>query len=248
MSVLHEIENSKVILNAEELDDYVTQSRERVAARIQTVNLHHVALARTNTAFRDALYGANRVTADGWPVALYFRCRGLRLTRVTGSQFIIDLPRKKPMSLALLGAAEEAGEIWKRDVETAGHRVVWREHGRAANWDSKLIAERIRDSGAELLIVAVTPPTGELVAHEVARLLPGVAIIAVGGSIDMATGQKKRPQRLVRALGLEWILRLSQEPRRLWRRYFFECVPALAFDILPAAMAARRGQNRSRHE
>jgi N-acetylglucosaminyldiphosphoundecaprenol N-acetyl-beta-D-mannosaminyltransferase len=45
--------------------------------------------------------------------------------------------------------------------------------------------------------------------------------MGVGGSIDVAAGLVTRAPALVQKIGLEWAYRVLQEPRRLWRRYFF---------------------------
>lgn len=41
----------------------------------------------------------------------------------------------------------------------------------------------------------------------------------VGGAFDVLAGKTKRAPRLWQRLGLEWLYRVLQEPRRLWRRY-----------------------------
>ena len=43
--------------------------------------------------------------------------------------------------------------------------------------------------------------------------------MGVGGSFDVITGKIKRAPKWVQKIGMEWFFRLSQEPRRMWRRY-----------------------------
>ena len=43
--------------------------------------------------------------------------------------------------------------------------------------------------------------------------------MGVGGSFDVVAGKTKRAPVWVRKLGLEWVYRLVQEPRRMWKRY-----------------------------
>ena len=50
--------------------------------------------------------------------------------------------------------------------------------------------------------------------------------MGVGGAIDVIAGVTKRAPRMLQRLGLEWVFRLAQEPRRLFRRYL---VTNLAF-------------------
>ena len=44
--------------------------------------------------------------------------------------------------------------------------------------------------------------------------------MGVGGSFDVYAGKVTRAPVLVQRLGLEWLFRVGQEPRRLWRRYY----------------------------
>ena len=74
------------------------------------------------------------------------------------------------------------------------------------------------------------------------------AIICGGAIIDFLGGRTKRAPRLVRSAGCEWLFRLAQEPRRLFRRYVFGNVRFLArmawlkwrsVEIAPHAYAPR---------
>jgi N-acetylglucosaminyldiphosphoundecaprenol N-acetyl-beta-D-mannosaminyltransferase len=65
--------------------------------------------------------------------------------------------------------------------------------------------------------------------------------MGVGGTFDVAAGRIRRAPRLMQRLGLEWLVRVVQEPRRMFRRYFIEDVAF--FGILARALglkAARR--------
>ena len=49
--------------------------------------------------------------------------------------------------------------------------------------------------------------------------IKAAALLAVGMAFDTTAGEKKRAPQFVRSMGMEWLHRLSQEPRRLWKRY-----------------------------
>ena len=50
---------------------------------------------------------------------------------------------------------------------------------------------------------------------------PAILGMAVGSAFDFISGIKSQAPLWIQKLGLEWLFRMSQEPRRLWRRYFF---------------------------
>ena len=80
------------------------------------------------------------------------------------------------------------------------------------------IAERIRSSGARLVFVGLGCPRQETFAYEYRESL-SIPVIAVGAAFDYQAGKLKRPPEWARRRGLEWLFRLLQEPRRLWKRY-----------------------------
>jgi N-acetylglucosaminyldiphosphoundecaprenol N-acetyl-beta-D-mannosaminyltransferase len=81
------------------------------------------------------------------------------------------------------------------------------------------IVARIRDAGADILLVAFGHPKQDLwIAAHRARLPVSVAI-GVGGTFDLIAGRFSRAPEWVRRSGLEWLYRLVQEPRRLALRY-----------------------------
>ncbi len=79
-------------------------------------------------------------------------------------------------------------------------------------------AERIRKSKAGILFAGLGCPRQEVFAYEMGQLL-SMPILAVGAAFDYHAGLLKDSPRFLERLGLRWLHRLMQEPRRLWRRY-----------------------------
>lgn len=85
------------------------------------------------------------------------------------------------------------------------------------------IVDRINSSGAELVWVGVSTPKQERwMAEHVNRLASPAVLIGVGAAFDVHAGLKRRPPGWLGPLGLFWLYRLLQEPRRLWRRYLVD--------------------------
>jgi exopolysaccharide biosynthesis WecB/TagA/CpsF family protein len=80
------------------------------------------------------------------------------------------------------------------------------------------IAARITESGARIVLVGLGCPRQETFVHAMRPLLP-MPLLAVGAAFDFHAGNLRRPPLWMRKHGLEWLWRLGQEPRRLWRRY-----------------------------
>ena len=86
--------------------------------------------------------------------------------------------------------------------------------------ESEEVTRLINESGAELVWVGISTPKQDVwMAEHAGRLDPPVVLVGVGAAFDIHSGRTKRPPRWMGPLGLYWLYRLLQEPRRLWRRY-----------------------------
>jgi exopolysaccharide biosynthesis WecB/TagA/CpsF family protein len=79
-------------------------------------------------------------------------------------------------------------------------------------------AEAIRASGARIVFVGLGCPRQEIFAYEYRDAL-SMPVVAVGAAFDYHAGMLREPPAFVQRAGLQWLYRLAQDPRRLWRRY-----------------------------
>jgi exopolysaccharide biosynthesis WecB/TagA/CpsF family protein len=82
------------------------------------------------------------------------------------------------------------------------------------------IAQSIRDSGASIVLVGLGCPRQETWVYENRDLLP-MPSLAVGAAFDFHAGTLPQAPGWLQKRGLEWLFRLVQEPRRLWKRYLY---------------------------
>jgi exopolysaccharide biosynthesis WecB/TagA/CpsF family protein len=80
------------------------------------------------------------------------------------------------------------------------------------------IADRIRASGARVVLVGLGCPRQEIFAYAM-RPLVDAPLLAVGAAFDYHAGQLRKPPAWMQRYGLEWLWRLGLEPGRLWKRY-----------------------------
>jgi N-acetylglucosaminyldiphosphoundecaprenol N-acetyl-beta-D-mannosaminyltransferase len=84
--------------------------------------------------------------------------------------------------------------------------------------EAEEIAERVRTSGARVVLVGLGCPRQEIFAYAM-RPLIDAPLLAVGAAFDYHAGQLRKPPEWVQQRGLEWLWRLGLEPGRLWKRY-----------------------------
>src|SRR5437763_914735 len=80
------------------------------------------------------------------------------------------------------------------------------------------IADRIRASGARVVLVGLGCPRQEIFVYAMRPLLD-MPLLAVGAAFDYHAGQLRHPPAWMQRRGLEWLWRLGLEPARLWKRY-----------------------------
>ena len=99
------------------------------------------------------------------------------------------------------------------------HEIVGCSHGYMAAEDNDALIDRIRASGADILLVAMGNPQQEQWLDDNLAATGCRLGFGVGGLFDFLAGSVPRAPAWVQAARLEWSFRLLQEPRRLWRRY-----------------------------
>lgn len=88
----------------------------------------------------------------------------------------------------------------------------------SAGEEADIVAE-IRASGADCLFVGITSPIKERFLHDHRDALGVPFQVGVGGSFDVVSGHVPRAPVFMQRIGMEWLFRVLQEPRRLFHRY-----------------------------
>jgi exopolysaccharide biosynthesis WecB/TagA/CpsF family protein len=142
-----------------------------------------------------------------------------------------------PTSVFLLGGrpgvAAKAAIALQEDLPNVV--VVGSHHGFFGPEDAGPIADRIRNTGAELVLVGMGNPHQELWAASMARRT-GAVVICVGAYLDFVSGAISRAPRLLRRIRCEWLYRMAREPARLSTRYVGGALPFL-FAIISERIA-----------
>lgn len=130
---------------------------------------------------------------------------------------------KSPLKIFMLGAQPD---VLKRAVtyvqNVLKQEVVGSCDGYQDLKNSTNIAQRINDSGAQILLVAMGNPLQEKWILDHYDALNANVMMGVGALFDFWSGDKPRAPKWIQAIRLEWFYRLCLEPRRLLRRYTFD--------------------------
>lgn len=205
------------------IETAVMQSRRcGICANMQFVNAHCLNLACGDSNYRMILNCADAVWPDGSGVKLAGKILGFPIPENVNGTDMFPLLADGRFSLFLLGGshgvAEKAAERTCAAYPSA--RIVGTASGFFADEaaEERVIAA-INAARPDLLLVGMGVPRQEKwIAANRARLHCGVAI-GVGGLLDFYSGRIPRAPLWMRRFGMEWLYRLWQEPRRLFKRY-----------------------------
>jgi N-acetylglucosaminyldiphosphoundecaprenol N-acetyl-beta-D-mannosaminyltransferase len=214
----------------EALREIASLVNRRRGGAVYTPNVDHIMKAESNDLFRRAYLDVSVSLADGMPLVWAARLLGCPLPeRVAGSDLLLPLMKlaaQHHWRVYLLGGAPGVAEASaKMLAEQLGVTVVGWDDCRIESDGSDVTGAsvtRVRDAKPDLLLVALGPPKQELWIYRAAAEIGPVVALGVGASLDFITGRHRRAPRWMSSVGLEWIFRLFQEPRRLWRRYLLE--------------------------
>lgn len=195
---------------------------------IATANVDFTALAMYDEELRRILLDAHLVVCDGMPLVWASRWLGNALPeRVAGSDLVpklLAMAEEKRWSVYFLGGQKEVAmkaiqRVQERHPQLKIAGVMSPPFMPLQEMDHATICADIRSADPDLLFVSFGCPKQEKwIAMNYLRVGAPVTI-GVGATIDFLAGRMKRAPRWMQLSGLEWLYRLLQEPRRLFKRY-----------------------------
>ncbi len=143
---------------------------------------------------------------------------GINSKKINMPKIILEVCNKNEIPLFMLGAnkvtiikAVESVKIIYENINLVGYH-----HG---FFDEETdIVNKIKESGARIIMIAMGSPRQELLAQRLLKELPSCVFIGCGGAFDILAGNVKRAPEWIQNIHLEWFYRLLQDPRRIKRQ------------------------------
>jgi N-acetylglucosaminyldiphosphoundecaprenol N-acetyl-beta-D-mannosaminyltransferase len=216
-------------LDAVRMDDVIERCRSALRTRrrilLGVLNAAKVVKLHQDTLLRNSLMECDLLLADGqsivWASKLLRRPLPERVAGIDVFQRLLALADSEGLSIALLGAQPEVLKALE-DVITKrfpGLRIACSHHGYFRAEEAGEIAEKIWESGADMLFIGMTSPKKEIFLATYGSSIQVPVLHGVGGSFDVLAGITRRAPVAWQKAGMEWAYRVLQEPRRLWWRY-----------------------------
>jgi N-acetylglucosaminyldiphosphoundecaprenol N-acetyl-beta-D-mannosaminyltransferase len=187
------------------------------------LNAAKVVLMSRDDRLRHIIGKCSLINADGQSIVWASRLLGRPLPeRVAGIDLfnaIVARAAETGHRLYFLGATDEVlaemlaklGERFPALVVAGHHNGYWT--------DDREIIESVRRARPHFLFLAIPSPRKEYWLGQHLEALGVPFVMGVGGTFDVVAGKIRRAPRWVQRIGCEWLYRLAQEPKRMWKRY-----------------------------
>ena len=216
-----------VALDNVDMDEALERFRGMLRAQgcsiIVTPNCEIIMAARKDAELACALKKAELAIPDGIGVKLAASALKTPLKqRIGGIDFCFEALKicaSEGVSVFFLGGEEdvawEASEALEKSIP--GLRTAGVRNGYFGAEEEQEIVRLINSSGAGLLVAGLGCPLQEKFMARHAEELSVRAAAGVGGSMDVWSGRLKRAPGAMTGMGLEWLYRLAQQPKRIGR-------------------------------
>lgn len=195
-------------------------------------SIHHVVLnaakvvnAQNDPHLKESIIHCDVINADGQSLVWAGKLLKVPIPeRVAGIDLmsnLVEFAATKKYKIFLLGAKEQVvqrvADIYEKKY--GSQLIAGYKNGYFSKDEELAVAQQIADSGAKMLFVALTSPKKEVFLNKYKDTIQLPFVMGVGGSFDVIAGKTKRAPQWMQKAGMEWLYRVLQEPRRMWKRY-----------------------------
>jgi exopolysaccharide biosynthesis WecB/TagA/CpsF family protein len=211
-------------------DEIIQQARQNHSFGVSALAVHGLIESVKDQNLGELVNKIDLVVPDGqpirWALNSFYKV-GLK-DRVYGptlTKYVLEKANRDRLKVYLYGSTETTITKFKDFINRTYPQVVIAgihvDRFREATPEEDLQdIEKINASGAHVVLVGRGCPRQERwVANHLGKV--NAAMMAVGAAFDFHAGTVKQAPAWMQKRGLEWFFRLTQEPKRLWRRYLF---------------------------
>jgi len=196
---------------------------------INTINQYSYVMTTKDPAFKEALM-SHVLLPDGvgMTVASKF-LNGIKVNKIAGAElhhYLLEKLQQEGGSCFYLGSSEPTLQKIKEHVQSEFPAIRVSTYSppfkkEFTDEDNQAMIDAINRVKPDVLFIGMTAPKQEKWAHQHYKEIDAQTICAVGAVFDFYAGTIKRPSRFWINMKLEWLIRLVNEPGRMWKRYLY---------------------------
>ena len=215
------------VLNTNETINLVEKYvKTKTPLHLMGVNADKINEVNENPLMKEIVNSCGIINADGASVVLASKRLGKPLPeRVAGIDLMQDLVKlcsDKGYSIYLLGAKQEVvvktSKVLKEKYNNLNIVGIHNGYFKEDYWSE--ISKELKKQRPDFVFVGITSPTKEYLIEYLQNDGNDCVFMGVGGSFDVISGNIPRAPKWMQKANLEWLFRVIQEPKRLFKRYF----------------------------
>lgn len=226
---------------AEALEQIDKLIAKRDCSYVVTPNLDHIVTMESDKEFAEIYKNADLILADGKPLIWISKLTKNPIKeKISGSDLfpkICAMAAKKGYSIFILGAAEgvanKASENLKK--KNPGLKIVGT-YSPSIGFEKdykelEKIAVLVKSVHPDIIAVSLGSPKGEKFIYKHLKEYGVPLGISIGATIDFEAGNVKRAPKWMSNHGFEWLFRITQDPKRLIKRYWNDAIKIIPIII-----------------
>jgi N-acetylglucosaminyldiphosphoundecaprenol N-acetyl-beta-D-mannosaminyltransferase len=213
---------------------------------INTLNQYSYIIAEKDQVFKTALIESDILLPDGIGIVAAVRLlKGQRIKKIAGADvhnYLLKELEKVGGRCFYLGSSQKTlAEIESRlgveypNIKVSSYSPPFKSN--FSNADNEKMVEQVNSFKPDVLFVGMTAPKQEKWTFEHKNELDAKIICSIGAVFDFYAGTVERPGQFWIDAGLEWLVRLINEPNHMWKRYLFYG-PVFVFIVLKEKVKA----------
>ena len=205
------------------VDEYI---KTNTPLHLMGVNADKINELNSNPLMKEIVNKCGIINADGASVVMASKFLKKKLPeRVAGVDLMIELVKlccEKNYSIYLLGAkqsvVEQTRDVLMDKYSNLNIKGIHNGYFKEEQWDD--ISKELKKLKPDIVFVGITSPTKEYLIEYLQNDGNKSVFMGVGGSFDVISGNIPRAPKWMQKCNLEWLFRVIQEPKRLFKRYF----------------------------
>ncbi|MGP1945311.1 MAG: lipopolysaccharide N-acetylmannosaminouronosyltransferase [Arsenophonus sp. ER-EMS1-MAG3] len=204
--------------------NYLFSDQQVKIGVLVAINAEKILILEKNNNLNLLLTKEDYLYADGISIvkAIYRKYPHANISRITGVDLweaLMKIAGQKSIPVFLLGGRAKILKQTENKLHSEWYvNIVGSHDGYFKPEQREILFNRIKDSKAKIVTVALGSPMQEIFIYDCRKVYPNSLYMGIGGAYDIFTGEVKRAPKLWQKLGLEWLYRLFSQPNRIKRQ------------------------------
>lgn len=211
------------------LDKVLELGKQRISSFVCFCNVHMLVTAQEDELLRSALNKASLIAPDGAPVAFLLRkFRFKEQEKISGPDLMWEsllIAEREGVVVSFYGSKQATLNSLASNIKSSFPKlkigsIISPPFRALSTAESTSFVSDINNAGTHILFVGLGCPKQEIWMSQMRGSINSI-MLGVGAAFDFHSGVVTRAPVWMQKFYLEWLFRLFQEPRRLWKRYFY---------------------------